>query len=440
MKKPPARPLLTFAIVGFIAGLAIFTLDLTSYKQGFSVVVKDRRFAHLFDNLIQELSNSSYSYYVYDNPNLTLPGIRENARKGIFTWRKRWGHRYKEYALWELEYLKALEGHRMRTYNAHEADFIVVPIPTTAIVVAGKPSRDMRHALDTLYDESLFQRHPEKHVLFSFLEFLFNPFGGDAAQLVSGILPSDYQQLRPITAALFQDYHAWLLQVPETVKEKYGWGLKSTPQPFTSHGFSISLMGSSMDYFKPSEIPRSLTLKQFRNKTYYFFYHTTGQASLNNSTEFRHALVKDNTTALQLPYPSSIGFDIPLDEWKQAFYDSKFCPCIRGDNPQTRCLWRSIRAGCIPLVISDMWPLYAPIYKSFLNMNNYAIMVDEEQFLQNPGAALLRVTNLTNDDLQAKIDGLNLVRRLILPNMPDSLFVEAFARETVASQKDDYYP
>ena len=442
IKKFPRR-LLTGVIIAFawlITGRANLALS-ANFKREISALAADHQYGNsLFDGLIKELSNSAHRYFVYDNPTMTVPDIREKAGRGNFTWRHKWGARYKMYAHWELEYLKALEEHPLRTHDANKADFIVIPIPVNAISVAGNPSEDMRHALDTLYNETLFQRHPEKHVLFSFLEYVFDPRWESGAQSISGISPSDYQQLRPITAAMFQDHHSWLLQVPDNVKEVAGWGQMAKGKPLTTRGFSISLMGSAMDFFDRYDSPSPLTLRQFQNKTYPFFYHTRAAPSLNNSTKFRHALVKENETALQLPQPSSVGFDIPLHDWRRAFYDSKFCPCIRGDNPQTRCLWRSIRAGCIPLVISNMWPRYAPIFKSFLNMTNYAVLVDENQFLHNPVATLVQATNMTTVELQAKIEGLNLVRRMILPHLPSSLFVEAFARETVASQKDDYYP
>ena len=73
-------------------------------------------------------------------------------------------------------------------------------------------------------------------------------------------------------------------------------------------------------------------------------------------------------------------------------------------------------------------------------MSDFAVLVDEMMYLRNPTETLNRVIlNLTAEELQAKINGVNLVQRLILPQHPQSLFVQAFGREVLQSFQEDYY-
>ena len=86
-----------------------------------------------------------------------------------------------------------------------------------------------------------------------------------------------------------------------------------------------------------------------------------------------------------------------------------------------------------------MLPSYAPIFRSFLNMNDYAIFLKEEEFIDHPIVALNNAIAISNYSLCRLLAGIHLVQRLIVPEHPKSLFVPAFVRETVASMKEDYY-
>ena len=154
---------------------------------------------------------------------------------------------------------------------------------------------------------------------------------------------------------------------------------------------------------------------------------------------------------------SSIGFDVPYDIWKTRFIDSKLCLAIRGDNPATHAVLRSVRVGCIPVVISDSLPRYpySPTLKSTIHLTDYTIMVDETSFLKDPAGVLLNLltqNNITSmipisskgngtaattstptasisATIQNKIQELQFAQRIIFPDHPQSLFVEAFLKE-----------
>ncbi|CAB9530881.1 unknown protein (Partial), partial [Seminavis robusta] len=377
---------------------------------------------------------------------------------------------------WELAYLEALEHHPWRIVETPEtADFIIIPIPINSISVAGDPKVDMRNALDALYQEELFQKYPEKHVWMTFLEYAFAPrknvdimsatsrtdpskkkqkkkknkkAAGKEKPDASGIYLSDYQRLENITTALAIDHHAWNHKVPYRVKEEQGWTCQtmqkvSWGEPITRHSWSMSLMGAATELQNSLE---PLTVEAFRNKTYHFLYHSRRTPSMCNSTPHRHALLlmdENNNTQTRdaIKQPSSIGFDIEPSEWQRRFVNVQYCPCVRGDTPFTRCVFRSIRAGCVPIVVSDSLEDFAPIYKSVLRQTDYAVVVEEARFLENPAQALHDATQrmTATEELETLIHGMNLVKRMIVPNYPDSLFVEAFAHETVASQQQEYY-
>lgn len=417
----------------------------------------------LLKMVLEKLQATPFRYYIYDNPNITRHDIRIRAKNGQFTWRQRWGQRFKEFSLWEIRYLEAFEEQQqqhqtspspspsLRTLNASEADFIIIPIPWCALMMAGMPN-DLQNTMNALYHDPLFLNLQNRFVVLSFMEYLF--------QRPMGLSKADYNILKQVSLSVALTSDATIMnRIPDWVLNKGYW---SQPEQgiLYQRGFSISWMGAATDDdYHPS--PSSLATNHqpmspelfLWNKTLHFFYQTTTHTSLNNSTQFRHGIVHQshqtvvereghptNQTLLVLPQPSSIGWGLRPEEWLHDFASARFCLVIRGDNPASRSLWRAIRHGCIPVVVSDMLPYYSPVFRSLLDMDDYAVMVDEFAYLANPTKALTEaIYNLTLHDIQSKLNGVNLMQRLIIPNHPKSLFVQAFGRETLFSFSDDYY-
>merc|ERR1712161_160295 len=111
------------------------------------------------------LESSTIRYHVYDDNKLVLSHIRAKALEDApKTWRPNWGLRFSEYAKGEIRWIEALERHPQGTRDPCEADFFVVPIPVGATVFWGQPQL-LRDAFTTLLNGTLFQQHPERHVV-----------------------------------------------------------------------------------------------------------------------------------------------------------------------------------------------------------------------------------------------------------------------------------
>ena len=174
---------------------------------------------------------------------------------------------------------------------------------------------------------------------------------------------------------------------------------------------------------------------KYEQSKYVYFYHSREESSTHNSTIFRHAPMeqipshgREETTTYQ---NSSIGYDIAPEDWLDHYSNAKLClVVIRGDNPISRALLRSIRVGCIPVVISNLYPKYAPTLKSTLNFTEMTIMVDEQAFITNPWVELHRVyAKLTKERVQQKLNAISFAQRVIFRDHPSSLFVPAFLNE-----------
>ena len=403
---------------------------------------------------IQELKEleTTIRYYVYNDTNMTLPSVRQNALQNSkpWTWTARWGTRFADYAKGEIRWLQALEMHPMRTHNVSEAAFFVVPIPVGATYFWATQI-DRTNAFRHLLQHPLFQKYPEKHVsAFATTEKVFTNFWG--------LSKEELKKFKPTTVVRDSDvsnWNQWLLKHDR----KFGTYLPPSPAEEYQHSLELQqfshvvALGYGGEGSNPDNAYQPITAEQWHKKTYWFFYHSREAGSANNSTIFRHALLpkgflqenyqqaamKKNVSQPFLSIlqqfqhqPVTIGYDIPPDQWNREFSDSKFCLIIRGDQPASRSMARAVRAGCMPLVISDSLPAFQPLYSKTIQYNDFAVIVKEDNFIKDPIRSLDgAVSSLSEDDLQRKLEGLRLMQRIVACDQPDSLFVPAFAREIV---------
>lgn len=424
--------------------------------------------------LTHELENSKIRYYVYDDGGLRLPKIRAQANRfdKPWAWKARWGKRFEEYARGEIRWLESLETSTLRTRDPLEADFFVVPIPITATHFWGTTS-DRTTALRRLLfgwnhsdsninssnnssnidESSLFRRFPEKHLAaISTSEKLINWLGLPEAELRlfrNSTLVSDADLARSDDWLRDQN----IIHCDKV--EKHGH--------FESRWFrNVVTLGYSFEAGNPSFFYQPVTMDAWAQKSNWFFYHSRKTQFTCNSTIFRHALLpgghaetlmaqnmgsnntNNNTNFTHViqgfrHQPVSIGFDIPYEEWQQKFINSKFCLVIRGDTPGSRSLFRAIRAGCMPVIVSDQLPYYQPIYiNTFPNWNDFALVVPEDIFLADPVGSLDAAVDALMQSklvLERKIEGLRLLQRIMTNDMSDSLFVPALAKEILIATR-----
>jgi hypothetical protein len=128
---------------------------------------------------------------------------------------------------------------------------------------------------------------------------------------------------------------------------------------------------------------------------------------------------------------SSIGYGLPPDDWLREYSSSQFCLAIRGDTPHTHALLNAVKVGCIPVVISDFYPLFAPSFPSTLNMEDYCVFIKEADFIRDPAKELLKLKDLGETWIRRKLDALAFAQKVVLMDHPESLFVPAFVKESM---------
>lgn len=385
--------------------------------------------------MTETLEASITQYYVYEEDNIVLPDIRAKAiQREPRTWKFRWGERYANYALGEIRWLEALESHPLRTRNASEATFFVVPIPVGAVLYWGS-NVDLRSAFETILNGSMFQQNRKRHVAaFATTERVWGGgwwgLSNEAMNLFNtSMIVRDSNRVG--LANWYRENE--LAPCPEFLQS---FDQRHSEDKYFSHVLSLGFGGEGSN---PS-IPYSpVTMESWSQKRFWFFYHTTEGPSVCNSTLFRHAFFSNETKpGLFKHQPVTIGTDIPKTEWQEKIADSKFCLVIRGDTPGSRSLQRAIRAGCIPLVISDSLPVFQSLYSKTLHYSDFALLVKEESFINDPVGSLDKAVSLLSpSDLKHKLKGLCLMQRIIAVDKPDSLFVPAFSREIVETMKEN---
>jgi hypothetical protein len=109
-----------------------------------------------------------------------------------------------------------------------------------------------------------------------------------------------------------------------------------------------------------------------------------------------------------------MGLDIPpTQEWLKEFTDSQFCLSIRGNTPHTHTLLRAVRVGCIPAVVSNFYPIFAPTLTSKLAMEDLSIFIKEYDFRMDMGGELRRSVTLNKTFLRNTTKYLAWAQRVI---------------------------
>jgi hypothetical protein len=393
-----------------------------------------RNVGQKFENSLNALSTLSVRYYVYSDERIVQREVRDDLKYERGNTLNHPKMPFIREAQAEVLILDTLENHPLRTLNPDEAELFIIPTSTSAILMKRTPSEAMRiyaEAFQALLETSTFQATGgNQHVLVSTALWGFSHRSVQEKTIAGFGLPQHYDALRNVTIANDMDYAGCreLSRTDERIDFIHHFNGKGGLGKVTRSDFSLGLMPSAdVPFYRAS-------YEKFMSSTNFLFYHVRPREFIRNSTPFRRAPLRQEVID-GLPL-SSIGSDIPYDDWKREFPSSRFCLAIRGDTPHSHALLRAVKVGCIPVVVCDSYPLYAPTFKSSVNMRDYAIFIPEKDFLQDPLRELHKLTDLTETEIREKVEALAFAQRVMLPDHPESLFVPAFLKESLMAQRD----
>jgi hypothetical protein len=367
---------------------------------------------------VEELETLSLRFFMYDNePNITTIKTTSNAHF------KKWKSYHSEVENDE-QMFAALKNSTLRTHNPDEAELFVPHVPLGRIFISKDPYNHINTVMDTLVNHEIFKKHQgNKHVLISTSFLLFRE------DYLKHCFPMRkwYPAIVNVTAVLCWDPSATYNDVNHAggIWNEFLEPVKAM-RPLNKRSASVGF-GRKNDLMEIS----LATIEKFHDSSNFIFYHSTTSKSFWNSTIFRHAPMNANLTQ-NVKFPkSSIGWGLEKSEWLYNYKNSKFCLVIRGDNPSSHSLASSIRAGCIPVIISDKLHVWGPILKSSINMSDYGVILNEQDFMNDIEGTLMRLNEMSEAEVEAKIQYLAFAQRVIFTDHPNSLFVPAFLKEAL---------
>ena len=319
----------------------------------------------------------------------------------------------------------ALWNHPLRTSNVKEAELFLIPTPVTELIAHGCVESGC-----IWFDEAFraLSKHPifrntnggNSHVLLSFHPKAFNL--RYAAKIPA--LARAYPILENVTVVSDYDpFGCTKLPQEDTTNIK---GLFSQELP-VSKAFSVGMYGDSISI----PITRA-NFKRYQQSVHFIFYRTSRREFAYDTTQLRRAVL--NKEVLEtIPHQNLAYYDDESNDvtkpWAEAATKSQYCLVIREGTPHTDALFRAIRAGCIPVIVSDCYQMYAGPFKTSLKLEDFSISVDEERFLSDPCKELLSLQDLKEDYIKAKLKNITLAQQVLFPDHDNSMFVEAFLKE-----------
>ena len=379
----------------------------------------------LLHNKAKELMEMPLRYYIYD-----LQSIDNIMDSGILDQNTTV---YRERHLIDIkndeQIMEALKKSPHRTYDVDRADFFLPPIPFGRIWTNKNDDRIFHSVFDVLFNHSIFQQYKGNHHFFIVTTFAL--FKGSTRPYTN--LQHYYDKVYNVTIVQSFDPCAVYNRLHQDDGDTWAGDYKEAFEreiPVTKRSVSIGLGSPNHDL--------NLILassEKFHQSSNLIFYHSRKKSSYWNSTIYRHAPITNRIIGGTFLPKSSIGFDIRRDVWERNLMDSKFCPVIRGDSPHSHALWRSIRVGCIPVIIADTMPVFAPLFKNTLNLEDFAVIIKEEDLIKDTWNTLLQLNSISKDDIEIKILHLAFAQCVLFTDHPNSLFVPALLKElTMASE------
>lgn len=393
-----------------------------------------------------ELEQAPWTFYMYsDQDDVRFTQSDKPHQVAWVKWR-----RYADEIEYDLQTLALLANSNRRTTDPARADIFVVPTPLGQFMCSRTLSES--EALEALIEHPIFRNvSGNRHLLIS---TAFVTFRAETASFVRSI-SNYYSALYNVTVAssshaalsTFACQNASFRSSFLSRYEFYGPSLQGEhcedPKFFgrspVSRYASIGLadVGTDLPLITP-------TWTKFLHAQYFVFYRTRVEPSFNNSTQYRlffqdqHLILDPHTQHdFHVPRPSIVGYPASnRSQWLYEFSHSQFCLVLRGDSPNSHALLRSLRVGCIPVIISDTYPIYNPPMPSSLEFDDFALFIPEQAFLRNPQHELWKLTKLDRDTIRIKIAGAKLAQRLLFPDHPQTLLVPALIKEVLVTYQE----
>jgi len=378
-----------------------------------------------------QLAKLNTRFYIYDLPELNLKQYQR--QESSFQDPEEYEFLGSD-AQVELLIIEALQTHRLRTYDPKKAEIFVIPLSPATVKISFIDRREYeerfyKRAFSALNRQNNFRatrgaRHVIVSIWYGQFEHRFRRIPG----YQDDSLLRFYDQLWNITVADCKSRQG--------IERLYREGKHSDFMKFFEYErIRVTRSSFSVGMIPNKHIPLiAPTLGKFYNSSYFIFYHTRPSNFWSpRSDAFRRAAL--NETVVQGLPSSSIGYDISSSEWGRRLISSKFCLVIRGDDPGSHALYRSVKVGCIPVVVSDAYPDYSPAMPSVLRIEDYCIFVTESDFIKDPLGELAKLADLPERLIAEKLQALAWAQRVVIPDHPESLFVPAFLWESQKAMK-----
>jgi hypothetical protein len=335
-------------------------------------------------------------------------------------------------AVYEVDILHALLNHPARVDDANQAELFIIAIPFSTLYYDDGPTKKVfnkRKLIDELQQNLMKQpswMQGKPHVVVAMTSHLFSCLRHMFSQQLG--LDQLYERLANVSVARGDDFFATRYAAQHHILPSRGYESHfPVIRTVSQYTFSVGL-GAHAKHLPHVTLP---SWDKFQKSTNFIFYHTRPTKSNCNSTEYRLAPVH-NVSWSELPH-SSIGFKIPQPRWIQEIVDSQFCLVIRGDTPHSHSLFAAVKAGCIPVIISDWYLFYSPPFPATLNMWEFCVFLPEEDYIRNPQQSLASLQNISKEVIQDKLKALAWAQQVMILDHPQSAFVPAFLQEAMAS-------
>ena len=380
--------------------------------------------------LIHELSRSKLRYYVYDDSILERRHMIQKVKDAGKTL-------YQTHEVFfEIHTIEILQSHPLRVYDPALADLYVIPMAVGAVMYGANKlfPKLYKESVEYLLEHPIFKSTMgHRHILFGM------PVPQYSCKMYKSLrslgIHNYYPDLWNVTVVDDKDSRG--LQIIReqnlALDHDYAKAFEDLWYPLARYSFSMGLYAEKTIPLLPA------SWEKFHNSSYHIFYHSRESGSLHNSTQYRHApfrpevwaALNDTTATATTSHRNSIGHDLERDEWLRRFTSSKFCLAIRGDTPHSHALSRAVKVGCIPVVVSDFWPLYSPTLRHFVALEDFSVVLDEKAFLEDPVRELQKLDQLSTDEIREKLEWLAFAQRIFFAEHPESLFVPAFLSQAM---------